>query len=318
MMQIRAIFNRDGGTLRTMDVEALCARAVDIFEAGGHKLDCRIVSRDEVEATLTEAGNDPKVEAIVIGGGDGTVSAAAAQAFKSGKPLGVLPAGTMNLFARALGMPLDLDAALAAIAGGTIEQVDIATANGRPFVHQFGVGIHARLVRIRDGMVYRSRVGKMMASLRSVAAAAVNPPRFEVELNGPGGKVKRTVSGIAVSNNPLDDSSVPVARTLDSGRLGVYLADQLTTAELAGLVMDLATARWRTNALVSEAEVPRLHLHFPRRRRGNHAVIDGELISLDQHVELEVRPGGLAVFRPREQKVGASEKNVGTNSRFRS
>jgi electron transport complex protein RnfE len=64
--------------------------------------------------------------------------------------LAILPAGTMNLFARAMKVPLVLEEALEAIADGEVGAVDIATANGRPFVHQFSVGIHARLVRIRE------------------------------------------------------------------------------------------------------------------------------------------------------------------------
>src|SRR5690606_5337770 len=175
---------------------------------------------------------------IVAGGGDGTISAAATVAFESGKALGVLPAGTMNLFARALGVPLDLEVALAAIAHGTVGRVDIATANGRPFVHQFGVGIHARLVRIRDGMSYGSRLGKMFASLHAVGAAAIDPPRFEVELRALGETNRRRVSGIAISNNPLGERNIHAAG-LDEGRLGVYLAAPVSTSELARLAMDI-------------------------------------------------------------------------------
>lgn len=297
-MRVRAILNRDGGTLRTMDMEAFRARALEVFEAEGHELDCRVIGSDAVGAELEAAAAAPDVDALMAGGGDGTVSAAAATAYRSGKPLGVLPAGTMNMFARALGMPADLDAALLAIAGGTIDHVDIATANGRPFVHQFGVGIHARLVRIRDGMAYRGRAGKMLASLRAIVAAAIDPPRFEVELRSAKGTVRRVASGIAVSNNPLDDGPVPVAARLDTGRLGVYVADSVTSRELLNLAFDVMTGGWRANAAVKEVEVSELVLHFPRRKRGAHAVVDGELIDLETSVTLEIHPKGLSVIRP--------------------
>lgn len=297
-MKVRAILNRDGGTLRTTDLDALCGRAVELFGRHGHQLECRIVAGSSVEAELDAAAADPAVDAVVAGGGDGTISAAAASAFRSGKPLGVLPAGTMNLFARALGMPLDLDAALVAIAAGAVSKVDIATANGRPFVHQFGVGIHARLVRIRNGMVYRSRVGKMLASLRAIFASAVNPPRFEVELHAEKGELRLTATGVAISNNPLDESPVPIAETLDSGVLGVYVAKSVTTNELLSLVLDVMTGRWRANPAVRETEVRDLVLRFPRRKRGTHAVVDGELIDLESEVTLEIHPGALSVIRP--------------------
>lgn len=297
-MKIRAILNKDGGTLRTMDLDALCATATHVFADQGHALDCLIVAGKEVEAALKAAAEDPEIEAIIAGGGDGTISTAAAIAFRHDKPLGVLPAGTMNLFARALGMPPELDRALMAIARGEVTRIDIATANGRPFVHQFGVGIHARLVRIRNGMVYRSRVGKMLASLRAIFSAAVNPPRFEVELHTEKGDRTMVATGVAVSNNPLDDSPVPIAETLDSGRLGVYVARSVSTNELLSLVLDVMTGRWRANPAVSETEVHGLVLHFPKRKRGTHAVVDGELINLETSVSLKLHPLALPVIRP--------------------
>lgn len=296
-MRVRALFNRDGGTLRTMDMELLCQRAREVFEAEGHQLECRIISGGKVAEELAAAAAAPDVDAIVAGGGDGTISTAAAIAFESGKPLGVLPAGTMNLFARALGMPPDIDSALVSIARGRVDHVDVATANGRPFVHQFGVGIHARLVRIRNGMAYGSRLGKMLASLRAILAAAANPPRFEVELRSEKGSVMRIASGIAVSNNPLDDGPVPVAASLNDGLLGVYVAASVTSGELLNLALDVMTGRWRANAVVSEVEVREVMLHFPKRKRGTHAVIDGELIDLERSVTLKVHPAALPVIR---------------------
>ncbi len=297
-MLFRAILNKDGGTLRSMDLDAFSSHARALFEAEGHQLDCRVIGGDAVEAALKDASGDPEVDVMLAGGGDGTISAAAAAAYASGKPLAVLPAGTMNLFARALHMPLDLEAALLAIARGRIENIDIATANGRPFVHQFGVGIHARLVKLRNEMTYRDRVGKMLANLKAIIAAAIDPPRFEVELVGPDGVKTQTVSGIAVSNNPLGDGPIPVAARLDSGLLGVYVAAGTTSRDLFALGVDVFTGRWRDNDLVSEAEVPELVLRFPKRKRSNHAVVDGELIALDSSVTLKIHPGAMAVVRP--------------------
>jgi diacylglycerol kinase family enzyme len=301
-VRIAAILNRDGGTLRTLDLGSLASRGAEIFAASGHELEVHIVGGQEVEAALRAAAENPQVDATLAGGGDGTISSAAAISFQSGKPLAVLPAGTMNLFARALHLPLDLEEAMVAIAQGSVDRVDIATANGRPFVHQFGVGIHARLVRIREGMSYGSRTGKMLASLRAIAAAAVNPPRFEVELESGGQKITRTVSGVAVSNNPLNNGTIPVAERLDTGLLGVYLAGPVGTTELLNLAFDVLTGRWRDNPQVSEVEVHRIALSFPQKKRNAFAVIDGELVKLDRRVELVLHRRALPVILPRNNE----------------
>lgn len=297
-MRIIAVLNRDGGTLRTMDLDAFCAGAVETFARHGHQLECRVVAGRAVEAALREAATGADVDAILAGGGDGTISAAAGIAYETGTPLAVLPAGTMNLFARALKVPLVLEDALEALAGGDVGAVDIATANDRPFVHQFGVGIHARLVRIRENMSYGSRVGKMLASLRAIGAAAINPPQFEAEFHMPKGVDKRRVSGIAVSNNPLGEGRIHADR-LDAGVLGVYVAAPVSTSELLRLTMDLFMGTWRESPMVSEKEVDEVTLHFPKRKRGAHAVIDGELIKLDRSVTLKLHPLALKVIVPK-------------------
>ena len=297
-MHIIAVLNRDGGTLRTMDLEAFCGQAEAIFARHGHQLECGTVAGNEIQAALRDAATRQGVDAILAGGGDGTISAAAGIAYETGMPLAVLPAGTMNLFARALKVPLVLEEALEAIAGGEIGAVDIATANDRPFVHQFGVGIHARLVRIRENMSYGSRAGKMLASLRAITAAAINPPQFDAEFHTRKGVDRRRVSGIAISNNPLGDGRIHADR-LDAGVLGVYIAAPVTTSELLKLTVDLFVGTWRASPMVSEKEIAEVTLHFPRRKRGAHAVIDGELIKLDKSVTLKIHPAALKVVLPK-------------------
>lgn len=308
-MRFVAVLNRDGGTLRTMDLDAFCVQAKAIFQQHGHELDCRLVKGKRVEAALRAAVQSKGVDAILAGGGDGTISTAAAIAYASGVPLGVLPAGTMNLFARALGMPLTLPEALEAIASGEIGAVDIASANDRPFVHQFGVGIHARLVRIRENMSYGSRVGKMLASLRAIGAAAVNPPEFSAEIRTEHGVETRRVAGIAVSNNPLGSGRVLHADRLDGAVLGVYVASPLSTPALLKLALDLFLGTWRASPAVSEEEVAEVTLHFPNRKRGAKAVIDGELIQLDRSVTLKVHPQALKVVLPRVAAAAAAQES---------
>ena len=293
------VFNRHGGTFRTMDLDAFCAEAKTIFAAHGHELECRVVDGKDVVDALTMAAEKGTTDALLAGGGDGTISSAAEIASAQGTPLAILPAGTMNLFARALHIPLNLNEALVALASGDLAAVDLATANGKPFVHQFGVGIHARLVRIRESMTYRSRIGKMAASLRAVASAIFNPPVFDAEIRTRQGVEKRRVSGIAVSNNPVGEGHIPHADSLDQGVLGVYVARPMGSFALAMLALGVLIGRWKAHPQVFEKEVEEVMLRFPRRKKSAQAVIDGELIELETEVTLRIRPGALKVIVPR-------------------
>jgi diacylglycerol kinase family enzyme len=300
-MHYIGVFNQDGGRFRTMDLQAFSARAREILAEHGHTLDARIVAGSDLIPELERAANDPAAQALLAGGGDGTVSAAAQVCFRTGMPLAVLPAGTMNLFARALKVPLVPEEALKALAAGTSMGVDIASANGRPFVHQYSVGIHTRLVRIRETMNYRSRWGKIVATLRAFGLAVSRPPRFDVEIRTPRGAEARVASGITVSNNLLAEGHIPHADSMDRGVLGVYVAEPMSTRALATLCLQVMIGAWKSNPLVSEKEVTSVSLRFRRRKPSAQALIDGELVALEDRVDIRIHPRALNVIAPAVQ-----------------
>jgi diacylglycerol kinase family enzyme len=295
-MRFIGVFNRDGGTFKTTDMSAFALKASEILRAHGHELDARIVEGKDLIAELERAAREAEV--LLAGGGDGTISAAAAIAFKLGVPLAVLPAGTMNLFARTLQMPLDLDAALEAIATGEIRPIDIATANGRPFVHQFSVGIHAKLVKLREELSYSSRIGKMLASTRAFATALSNAPNFHADVVTKSGVARRVTAGISVSNNPLEGPLLHADR-LDAGVLGIYVIAPLTPWIVAKLFVGVLGGQWKALPEVIDREAREVTLRFPRKTAGAMAVIDGELVKLADTVELKIHPAALEVVMPK-------------------
>jgi diacylglycerol kinase family enzyme len=297
-MRFIAVFNRGGGTFRQTDMDAFMAMARDIFADAGHELETRAVDGKQLIPELERAVRDPAADVVLAGGGDGTISAAAAVCFAAGKPLAVLPAGTMNLFARTLRVPMNLEQALREIAGGRLFAVDIATANGQPFVHQYSVGVHARLVRIREELEYRNRWGKMLASLRAFSGTLAKPLRFKVDILTPHGPEQRLASGISVSNNVLAEGHVPYSEDIDGGVLGVYVVKPMSQWDMFKLLLGVVIGRWKAHPRVSEKAVTSVTLVFPRRKRTARAVIDGELVPLPAMVELRIHPGALKVFAP--------------------
>lgn len=312
-MHFIGVFNSDGGTFRTMDMPGFVALAETTFVAHGQSLECRVVAGGDLIAELERAAADPASDVLLAGGGDGTISAAAGICFAHKMALAVLPAGTMNLFARSLGLPLQLEAALAANAGGEIGLVDIATANGQPFVHQFSVGLHSRLVRIRNDLTYHSRWGKMLASLRAVTLALSRPLVFDAEISTPQGTDRRKATAIAVSNNVLG-TRVPYAEALDRGVLGVYVIKPMRPWALVRLALSMVFGRWKDHPLVSEKEVAQVGLHFPHRKASAQAVIDGELVPLARFTDLRIHAQGLRVMLPVVEKPASEGDPAGATA----
>ncbi|RWX75978.1 diacylglycerol kinase family lipid kinase [Neorhizobium lilium] len=295
-MNLFAVFNRDGGTFRTTDMSAYCAHATKTFEAAGHQIECHVVSGDKVVETMERAASTNGIDALIAGGGDGTISSAARIAWKGQIALGVVPAGTMNLFARSLKLPLDIWEVLDALAVAVPENIDIASANGQSFVHQFSAGLHARMVRYRNSMDFASRLGKMRASMRAAVGVMFNPPEFEVEFTMDGKTGYRKVSAISVSNNEFGRDPLMYADDLTRGHLGFYIAEPLKPAGVARLTFDILRGRLKESASVTAMTATQLELHFPRHRHDVRCVIDGELLPMKRDVLLKIHAGELKVL----------------------
>jgi len=298
-MRVVAVLNRRSGTLRRADLGRFRAHLADSFARHGHALDCIVPSgSEELIATIGKLAGDPKIDAIVAGGGDSTASAAAGIAWSHGKALGVLPAGTMNLFARSIGIPLDLDLAAEALAAATVGRVDIATVNERPFVHQASVGLHARAVRLRRFYNYDSRLGKMMASLRAVLASVAQPPVFDVEIEAGDERWSDRVTALSVSNNAYGPGHLPYADGLDGGILGLYTARPLDRRESLKLIADMILGTWHVNPNLAIRRATAITLVFPRLAADARLVVDGELLPLERRLAFRIHPGALKVLLP--------------------
>jgi diacylglycerol kinase family enzyme/membrane-associated phospholipid phosphatase len=137
----------------------------------------RIMPRAEVLETTPDAGVDEllreaaasgRARALGVAGGDGSVAAAAAVAIEHGLPLAVIAAGTLNHFARDVGLETPQDTADAVVSGQAVK-VDVADVDGTPFLNTASIGAYPEMVRRRDRL--SGRMGKWLAL--TVAAAQV-------------------------------------------------------------------------------------------------------------------------------------------------
>lgn len=296
-MRFIAVLNNGGGTLRTMDLDEFGARLRERLGEAGHTVEVKVVEGKDLIAAL-EAAAAADTDVVLAGGGDGTISAAAGILMETGKVLAVLPAGTMNLFARSLGMPLDLDSAMATFATGIVRTVDVASANGRPFVHQYSVGLHAKLVKMRDEMTFSSRLGKIRASARAAIATVLRPPSMRVSIDIDGADVLARTSGIGVTNNLFGEGHLPYADEPDGGTLGVYVTTARRLPQLLSFVANMLIGRWQANAHVEIHTARQVVLRFTRVHRRHRCVIDGELCPLDRETTIRIHPGVLKVLVP--------------------
>lgn len=303
-MRFLAVLNSEGGTLCTTDLQAFSRRVEETLSREGHTVECEVVKGRDIVAALRKAAARRNIDVVLAGGGDGTVSAAASALMGKEKALAVLPAGTMNLFARGLGIPISLDGAVAAFATGEIRAVDIASANGRPFVHQFSIGMHAKMVHLRSKMQYASRWGKLRASAKAAWSTVMDPPSMRVRLSfGDTDLITRT-TGIGVTNNLFGEGTLPYARDPAGGVLGVYITVAQQRGEILRFFAKMARGKWQDNEQVEIHEAEEVTLGILSRRYRHRCVIDGELEQLDRETVLKIHPRALNVLVPKDTAIG--------------
>jgi diacylglycerol kinase family enzyme len=147
-MRVTVIVNRHGGTV-AKGGDTIVARIAEAFRVRGIDADVQPVAPQDLAAALARTA-DEATDGIVAVGGDGTISCAANAGVAADLPLGIVPLGTLNHFARDAGLPLDIEGAVAAIASGSERRVDVGELNGRIFVNNSSIGLYPTIVRERD------------------------------------------------------------------------------------------------------------------------------------------------------------------------
>jgi diacylglycerol kinase family enzyme len=297
-VRLKVILNASAGTLMDMQIDEAAERVRSRFAAGGSDAEVRIVKGSDLPATLAEVCRGD-CDAVVVGGGDGTIAAAAHHLVGRDIALGVLPLGTMNLLAKDLAMPADLDAAVDALAAGEIRAIDACEVNGHIFLNNAVMGLYPRMVEERERQrgVHHMRKWPAMA----VAAAEVlwSYRRLRVELETDG--VKRTIDTpvLAVANNVYDDGlGVFMHRSrLDRGEMAVYVAKHQSPVGLVLLMARLFIGGWQRDAHLETFVVKELTVRAQRRRI--RVANDGEVLRLRPPLHFRVRPGALKVLVPR-------------------
>lgn len=167
---------------------------------------------------------------VVAAGGDGTVNEVVNGIAGSGVALGILPVGTMNVFAAELGLPNDLSAAWSVILAGHTRKVDLVRANTRYFVQLAGVGLDAQVVQ-ETSWNFKKNFGPLSYVISAAQIAARKPPRLIVEADDR----EREGSFVLIGNGRFYGGPVAVFKDarIDDGLLDVLIFKNLGYLDIA-------------------------------------------------------------------------------------
>jgi diacylglycerol kinase family enzyme len=271
------------------------------FAAVGLDAEVTLAADGEALISAARAAVAAGLELIVAGGGDGTINAVAGEVCGSNAQFGVLPLGTLNHFAKDLGIPLILDEAIANVAQGRARKVDVAEVNGRIFLNNSSLGLYPDIVRDREKQQSRLGRGKWLAALWATLGALRRFPFLSLRLTVDGQRHARRTPFVFIGNNEysMQGLSIGGRKTLEGGVLSLYVAQRpnrlgLLRFALRALRGVLGQERDFDILLTQSFEITSQH----RRLR---VATDGEVTVMTSPLQYRIRPGALNVIAPPQQ-----------------
>ncbi|MFB9984787.1 diacylglycerol/lipid kinase family protein [Mesorhizobium kowhaii] len=297
-MTVLVLLNASAGTIQRADydVEAFVRSGL---QARGLEAEVRMAGGSQIAEMAhsfvwaKSPGDKPRT--LVIGGGDGTLGCAASAVAGTDVVLGVLPLGTLNHFARDLGLSNDLGAAMDTITADHVKQIDVAEVNGRVFLNNSSIGIYPFLVAERTAEQKRLGVGKLAALgpalIRTLKVSSWKRVRISI-----GNERSQKTLCVFVGNNFYDLRELGHRGSLTSGELCAYVVKAQSWLGLALLPFKAALGLIDP---VRDVELFRVQsLEVKARRRHLRIAMDGETVEAIPPLHYRIRPRSLRVLAP--------------------
>jgi diacylglycerol kinase family enzyme len=289
------LLNRGGGSV-ARDPE-IAGKVEEALKKAGIAAELEMIRGGDCEVrcrAVAERGD----ALLIVGGGDGTISAAASALAGTGTLLGILPLGTLNHFARDLGLPLDLAEAAKVIAGGKEHRVDIAEMNGRVFINNSAIGLYPLMVVDRD--LQRLRLGRSkplalaVASLRTLAR--FGHQRLTLTVNDQRAQVDTPLLFVGNNGYRVDLGAPGRRESLDEGRLFVLVMRKKTRRGFVAAGIRALLGRSRDDDMVQIDGVERLRVSSKRSQLA--ISLDGEVVRAAPPLDYKIRKRALRVIAP--------------------
>lgn len=286
-----------GGHQRGLDPHEVGRLVSEAFAAEQKELQVHVVAPREIDDTLRRIlATRPRQ--VIVGGGDGTVASAAGILGGSDTVLGVLPMGTFNLAARDLGVPLEIPDAAKFLARAEPMDIDVLEVNGLTCLCTMVLGFYPQfsetLERRDHGGRWWRKALKLITGLPGFFRRA-RPMNLHWITPEKTGRVRTKFAAFVPGRYREEIGMVPAREGFQAGTLTAYLGDHHSTTEAMKAALDFMAGRHESNAGLTVVESTSMEIRIPRRRTCK-LMIDGEILTLDLPLYLNIRPKHLRIL----------------------
>ena len=241
---------------------------------------------------------------MVAAGGDGTVNGVASLAYRLNKPLGVVPLGTLNHFAKDIGLPLVLLQAVEVLAKYHTIKIDIGMVNGHIFMNNCSIGLYPTIVRSRTHL--EKYIGKRLAVLASIFLVVSRLRRLytiKMILNSDRKTIERKSSLLFVGNNSysLKGLGLPNRDNLWNGKLHVFILKTKRMDRLIKTALYSFLGKRLPEHYIERYESKNLKVVVGTQKQA-WVAYDGEVGKISTPIEFKLLPKALSVITNKQDK----------------
>lgn len=293
-MRVHAIINLRSGTSLDLTPDQMREAVEKAFTASGHRVVVDCLPPEELEGAIVRAAKS-NIDALVVGGGDGTIRTAARHLMGSRIALGILPLGTMNRLAKDLEIPLTLPEAAKFLAEATPSQIDVAKVNGIVFLCNSLMGATLRYSVTRARLRGRPALERFPKYLSTIRGVLSSRRKLSIVVDNGDDRLQIRALSIAVTNNGYDETTPWLRRPkLNQGKLTLYVSKHRSGWGLAKALARALVGRWDGDPEMAKLTGTRFVIHARKSRL--RLANDGEIEKFDAPLTYEIVPRALNVL----------------------
>lgn len=303
-MHHTVIINARAGTVLEAGADAFCARVEAAFKAHGCSAEVKLVHPRELDDALAlTIADDHGIP--VIAGGDGTINRVLPVLLKAGRPIGVLPLGTVNVLGRDLGLYGDLEHQIEALCKGSQVELDIGRVNDRLFHSISGLGFFSLMAREREYARRRFPFSRIVAFGFAAARSILFTRPISVEIGVSGETRHVQADAVLVTINRFDGAEWRRA-CLDGGVFEVHILNASGLVSRCKAALSVVAGRWRDAANLSSFTAQEVTLTRRDKHRG-HVTFDGEVERRSGTLSYRLIPRGVRLIAARATREAGAD-----------
>lgn len=252
---------------------------------------------EEFKQALSEI-NLAAYNAIVIGGGDGTVRSIVQYVYETDIPIAILPLGTFNLLAKSLGHPADIEQLFDLIKNNKTKMIDLATVNDKVIINHAWIGFYYHLLKAREKHKHFLGKSRLFKILFNTLNFLKTFPIYVLNIQSDHESIQYKTCLVFVGNNESYTSFFDFGehKYLSTGLLSITILNCKTRWQLIVCLLSLLFNKYKSSKYITTFTTKELsistQLHYI------NMVIDGELFKLEKPLYFKMLPKQLKVFVP--------------------